>query len=147
VQYADLYAVVSWLSYPETIAIVKLSFPMNINDKHLYFNCLLRLMAEIYEGNLGNCPLPFESYTIYIHGLSSQMRHGMHKFFSELQDLSGGVLTCGQSSKSNFICGMANATVYLNWLDNEGFKVVGHNVDSSVYSGGVTKSSLWTLQM
>jgi hypothetical protein len=85
-----------------------------------------------------------------VNGLSDQLRRGMQKFYPELQD-AGGSLSFSQNDKSktflNLATTMSVITSYLNWMDREGYKVVGNTFDSSVYSGGVTKTIIYTLQM
>jgi len=86
-----------------------------------------------------------------VNGLNDTARRGMQKFYPELQEAAGASLTFSQNDKSrtflNLATTMSVVTGYLNWMDGEGFKVVGNTFDSSVYSGGVTKTIIYTLQM
>lgn len=109
---------------------------------------LLRLTYEIYEGCLGTCgALPLLSWTVYINGLRSRYRAGIQKFHPELKESIGSSLTYAQNVKATLPEAMVIVTNYLNWMDSEGFKVVGSTMDSSVYNGGVTKTHVYTLQM
>ncbi|CAL8118669.1 unnamed protein product [Orchesella dallaii] len=110
--------------------------------------CTVVLSYEVYEGNLGTCgPLPLLSWNVSINGLRSPYRAGMQKFFPELQESVGKSLAYSQNVKATLPATMATITTYLSWFDSEGFKVVGCTMDSSVYSGGVTKTQIYTLQM
>lgn len=107
-----------------------------------------RLSYEIYEGSLGACgPLPLLSWTVHINGLRSRHRAGMQKFHPELKEGVGNSLSYSQGVGGNLPETMAVLTRYLNWLDGEGFKVMGNSMDSSIYHGGVTKTQIYTLQM
>ncbi|OXA60612.1 hypothetical protein Fcan01_04155 [Folsomia candida] len=115
--------------------------------------CTVLLTYEVYEGSLGQVPLPLCSWTVYINGLEDKQRRGMAKFFPELGETLGSspTLTYAQSDKTrtylNMSTTMAILTKYLNFLDAEGYRVVGHCCDSSVYSGGVTKTVMYTMQI
>lgn len=108
---------------------------------------LKRLSYEIYEGSLGRSPLPVLSWSIHINGLRSRYRAGFLKFYPELKEVFGNSLSYTRNASATLPEVMVILTNYLQWLDGEGFKVMGSSMDSSTYSGGVTKTQIYTLQM